>query len=72
MKRVMEEEELEKQTGEERPVRRKIRGHATGGGCAEGAVCMRESVCMSVLLPRGHLAMSGNIFACFTAWGGEL
>ena len=46
MKRVMEEEELEKQTGEERPVRRKIRGHATGGGCAEGAVCMRESVCV--------------------------
>lgn len=44
MKGLMEEEELEKQSGEEWPVRRKIRGHATGGECAEGAVCMRESV----------------------------
>lgn len=44
MKGLMEEEGLEKQSGEEWPVRRKIRGHTTGGECAEGAVCMRESV----------------------------
>ena len=47
---------------------------------SRGSVCVclcvyerdRERVCVLVLLPRGHLAVSGNIFGCFTTWGGEL
>lgn len=45
MKGLMEEGELEKRTGEERPVRRKIGRHAAGGECAEGVVWDRECIC---------------------------